>query len=134
MLVRKRALFASLALPSLLLVALASGCLLYYASADPYADTGSGGARSGDAGSCTASQKLCIGKCYEQNDPSVGCSGPCTACDAPPNAQSKCVLQGSAAVCALATCNAQYGDCDRDASDGCEAELTTHNNCGACGH
>ncbi|MBI5514723.1 MAG: hypothetical protein HY909_13190 [Deltaproteobacteria bacterium] len=39
----------------------------------------------------------------------------------------------AAGVCAVATCNEGFGDCDGMASNGCEAELNTPTACGACG-
>ena len=38
--------------------------------------------------------------------------------------------QGS---CVLATCDDNFADCNSDDSDGCETDLTTSENCGACG-
>ncbi|AKV02671.1 hypothetical protein AKJ09_09334 [Labilithrix luteola] len=35
--------------------------------------------------------------------------------------------------CGRMKCNANYGNCDGDASNGCEAQLVTSENCGACG-
>jgi hypothetical protein len=98
----------------------------------------SGGAASADAGNtsdgaCGASQKACVGKCVEQSDPDVGCSGECSACSAAPNAQAGCVLQNNAEVCGIGTCNPQYGNCDDQAENGCETHTTTSTNCGACG-
>lgn len=34
--------------------------------------------------------------------------------------------------CKVATCNAGYGDCDGDPTNGCEQSLTTNVHCGAC--
>jgi plastocyanin len=40
----------------------------------------------------------------------------------------------SGGVCYLATCDAGFGNCNNNASDGCEANLSTDaNNCGSCG-
>lgn len=38
-----------------------------------------------------------------------------------------------AGACAVTMCETSYGDCDGDASNGCETELRTTANCGACG-
>ena len=58
----------------------------------------------------------------------------CGACNTPcviPNGTPAC----PGAVCAVASCNPGYGDCDGLASDGCEALLAADTaNCGACGH
>lgn len=92
-----------------------------------------GGAATLDAEACPASQKSCVGKCVEQSDPSVGCSGECSACASAPNAQSQCVLQNNSEVCGTGTCNPQFGNCDDQAENGCETQITTTTNCGACG-
>jgi hypothetical protein len=99
----------------------------------------SGGGASTDAGNtsdaaCGAGQKSCVGKCVDQTDPSVGCSGECSACAAAPNAQAACVLQNNAEVCSLGACNPQYGNCDNQAENGCETHTTTSANCGSCGN
>lgn len=39
----------------------------------------------------------------------------------------------SAGTCAISTCNAGYGNCDGDPSNGCEANLSTLTHCGRCG-
>jgi hypothetical protein len=126
MIVRRRALFGSLLFFSLLLLPVATGCLLWYAASDPYSGDTSGGL-------CTASQKSCVGQCYSQKDPTVGCSGACTACNAPPNAQPGCSLDGGSYACALGSCNPQYGNCDGLSSNGCETHITKKTNCGGCG-
>ena len=123
---RPRARLVSLLVALPIFAALATGCLLWYAASDPLGDIS-------EAAPCTASQKLCVGKCYEQTDPSVGCSGECSACDLPANGQAACVLRDASEVCAFGTCNALFADCDHDAGDGCEIETTQSPNCGGCG-
>ncbi|MBI4042884.1 MAG: hypothetical protein HY391_05350 [Deltaproteobacteria bacterium] len=39
----------------------------------------------------------------------------------------------SAGSCAMGVCDPDFGDCDKDPSNGCEAPLNTTTNCGACG-
>lgn len=47
-----------------------------------------------------------------------------------PNATSNCTNSS----CAVASCNANFGNCDGVAANGCEASLLTDaNNCGVCG-
>ncbi|MEZ4406427.1 MAG: hypothetical protein R3A52_08130 [Polyangiales bacterium] len=57
----------------------------------------------------------------------------CGACGQvcnPPNAVPACVM----GRCAVASCAAGFGDCDGNATNGCEARLNTDvTNCGACG-
>ena len=56
-----------------------------------------------------------------------GCGNACTL----PNAVYECE-KGS---CILAQCNAGYGDCNGDTSDGCEADLNgDDDHCSACGN
>jgi hypothetical protein len=45
------------------------------------------------------------------------------------NAEPTC----SAGACVIATCDDGFGDCDNDASNGCETALDTAANCGTCG-
>ena len=55
--------------------------------------------------------------------------GDCDIVCALPNASAAC----SAAVCVVATCDEDYGDCDADGENGCEEDLTSNpNRCGAC--
>jgi len=56
----------------------------------------------------------------------------CGACDDPcdpANATGTC----ADGVCGIDTCDAGFGDCNADASDGCELALDTLTDCGACG-
>lgn len=71
-------------------------------------------------------------------DASTGCetaldsSAHCGACGmacAPANASAACV-EG---MCAVDACNPGFADCNGAPSDGCETELGTTTNCGACG-
>ncbi len=82
---------------------------------------------------CDAGQKECAGTCVSTSDPQVGCGGACTICSAETNASSTCVLENDTETCALGSCNPQYGNCDNDASDGCETHTTSAANCGSCG-
>lgn len=45
------------------------------------------------------------------------------------NASGVCVSQ----TCRMETCDAGFADCDGDASNGCEADLSDKDSCGACG-
>jgi hypothetical protein len=56
-----------------------------------------------------------------------GCNLPC----APPHAAASC----AAGACKLGTCNTGWADCDHDAKNGCETDLTgSVTSCGACGN
>ncbi|MEZ4407046.1 MAG: hypothetical protein R3A52_11285 [Polyangiales bacterium] len=63
-------------------------------------------------------------------DTVTACGACGNACAAAPNARAVC----AAGRCAIA-CNEGYGDCDGDATNGCETDLTTAaTHCGACGN
>ena len=77
------------------------------------------------------------GDCTSQ----AGCETPlhntanCNACGdkcGATNASPQCVAAGSAYSCQL-NCATHYGDCDGDKTTGCETQLNSKTNCGACG-
>jgi hypothetical protein len=94
---------------------------------------------------CTYPNIYCVhGVCSPCPDGLTECAGACvnTATD-----RANCgvcghvcrVANGTAAcsnsVCIVASCSSGYGDCDKDASNGCETDLNPDvNNCGACGN
>ncbi len=100
-------------------------------------------ARSNSAVDCAAGR--CVYTCNTgfadcDGDATNGCetdtrtsTASCGACGrscAPANATAACV----AGVCAVASCNAGFGDCDSNATNGCETNTrTTVSACGACG-
>jgi hypothetical protein len=74
-------------------------------------------------------------------DPSNGCEadtrasvlhcGGCGRACTPPNAEASCVM----GVCGIARCNTGFGDCDGNATNGCETDLrVTPSHCGMCGN
>ena len=68
--------------------------------------------------------------CETQTSSSVSNCGACGAVCSLANATAGC----AAGACTVASCRAGFGDCDRVASNGCEANLaTTPAHCGACG-
>ncbi|MFO0602792.1 MAG: MXAN_6577-like cysteine-rich protein [Polyangiales bacterium] len=77
---------------------------------------------------CPSGQQYCGGACTDlQYDPDH-CGACATACPTRPNATRWC----SAGRCGF-TCAAGRGDCDRDPTNGCEADTATDvANCGAC--
>jgi len=91
-----------------------------------------------DAGRCAYTCTTGFADC--DGDPSNGCEadtrtsathcGACARGCAPPNATGAC----AAGVCTVAACATGFGDCDGNASNGCETDTrvaTSH--CGACG-
>jgi len=93
---------------------------------------GGGGGLVGGGGSagCLPDEKMCFNICVPADDPMFGCDDPaCSPCgDA--HGLAGCV----GGVCALLKCDAEWADCNGDASDGCEVHLPFDpDNCGACG-
>ncbi len=93
-----------------------------------------GAARDGTAGDgsggCPAGQSACG---------ATGCSDPmtdpmnCGHCGNGCTAHAHQVAVCAAGVCGAATCAPGFGDCNHDPTDGCEVDLSTATNCGACG-
>jgi hypothetical protein len=52
------------------------------------------------------------------------CTHPCNL----PNAQARC----AAGMCAIASCNQNFDDCNGNPTDGCEASLSRPQTCGSC--
>jgi hypothetical protein len=64
-----------------------------------------------------------------RHDPK-NCNGCGTACTAPANAGANCI----ASACTFA-CNLGFGNCDGNAANGCEVDVSSDtNNCGHCGN
>ncbi len=90
------------------------------------------------AGRCAYACNTGFSDC--DGDPSNGCEvdtrtstshcGACGRACTPPNGTAACM----AGVCAIARCDTNFGDCDGNASNGCETDTRTSvSNCGACG-
>ncbi|HEX7478112.1 MAG TPA: C-type lectin domain-containing protein [Polyangiales bacterium] len=67
--------------------------------------------------------------CETRTDTLADCGGCNTICKNVPNASASC----SSGSCGVDSCNAGYGNCDQTPNNGCEQELNTLANCGACG-
>jgi hypothetical protein len=94
--------------------------------------SGSGGVVGGGGGSggCGPTEKMCFNICVPADDPKFGCDDPACAPCSDAHALPGCV----AGACALLKCDAEWADCNGDASDGCEVNLPIDPaNCGACG-
>jgi hypothetical protein len=78
---------------------------------------------------CPNGHKWCNGQCVSPTDPLLGCGKVCYPCTFA-NAAGVCDAQGR---CTRGACRPGWGDCNGDPADGCEADLTDGNNCGACG-
>jgi len=84
-------------------------------------------------GSCTGSwedcNKVATDGCEVNTDTDVANCGICGTICTLPNATAAC----SAGICAIASCNSGFGDCNDAPADGCEANTATDVfNCGAC--
>ena len=66
--------------------------------------------------------------CEEQTNTLMHCGGCFMACD-PANATGDC----SSGTCGIAACDAGFGDCNNNPSDGCETPLDSVTHCGGCG-
>ncbi len=79
---------------------------------------------------CPAPQIRCGGHCVDPRTDVAHCGGCGTPCPAIANGAPSCV-QG---VCGVASCAAGFANCNQQAADGCEVDLTSNgSNCGRCG-
>ncbi len=89
-----------------------------------------GPADAATAPHCAVGTKPCGDVCVSIDDPSYGCAGPtCGRCVPAHGATAACI----AGQCALGACTAAWADCNHQASDGCETDLSLASSCGACG-
>lgn len=75
---------------------------------------------------CAPGSHLCAEACLDDQSP-ASCGAACTPCVPPPNATSTC----DGATCGFA-CAPGFADCDGDAANGCEADLSSAATCGSC--
>jgi hypothetical protein len=101
-------------------------------SADPTMtepDTTVDAGNDADREDCATGLTECGAECVADDDPEFGCgSVTCQPCELP-SAQAMC----SSGQCVVAQCNEGLADCDGDPATGCETDLATEDNCGACG-
>jgi hypothetical protein len=69
------------------------------------------------------------GSCETDVTAAANCGGCGLACPTGPESTATC----SHGTCGI-VCSAGFGDCDGDASNGCESDLTQPGTCGACGN
>jgi hypothetical protein len=80
------------------------------------------------ANSCSGTTpNNCGAQCANLQTDAQNC-GTCGHVCSLPNAQARCV----AGSCAVASCNAGFGDCNSTPADGCEANLSRPQTCGSC--
>lgn len=110
------------------------------ASESPPDDAPAPIAQAVSCATCPAGTVLCFSRCSGPApsrcgicvplDPVTGCSncfGPCTFAHA---SAARC---DGAGACVLGACDPGWGNCDGDASNGCEASLRRNQSCGQCG-
>lgn len=80
------------------------------------------------APSCPSGQTRCGSTCIDTSSDANHCGACGMVCAGRTNSTVNCAM----GRCTY-TCRMGYGDCDRDATNGCEASLDSAMNCGACG-
>lgn len=75
---------------------------------------------------------LCDDTCVDMNTDVENCGSCGNIClSSPPNSMGSSCSRGE---CIISQCSSDYGDCNQEISDGCEANLRfDDNNCGSCG-
>jgi Protein of unknown function (DUF1565) len=100
----------------------------------PARDTAGSGGGTIDAApdrgtTCPTDQKLCQGACIPKSDPATGCAqADCAPC-AFDHATPSCNAAGQ---CDVGICSTGYANCNNDAKDGCETDLSKVETCGTC--
>jgi formylglycine-generating enzyme required for sulfatase activity len=83
-----------------------------------------------DGAACPSGQERCGSACVTLRNDAANCGACGRVCSAP-GAASACVD----GACVMTTCMAGLGDCDREASNGCETNLgASAMHCGRCGN
>lgn len=80
--------------------------------------------------SCNTGFHRCGTSCLSDTS-TDSCGSSCTPCAVPFNADATCT--GTTPTCGF-RCGNNSGNCDGDATNGCELRLTSATNCGACGN
>jgi len=103
----------------------------------PVAAGNGGGADAGpdaapEAGGCSATQLLCDGECVPDDPRNCGaCGHDCTSL---PNVAGSVTCSGGACVFDASACTPGFAHCAGSPDLGCETNLATQSNCGACGN
>jgi hypothetical protein len=80
---------------------------------------------------CAANQTPCGGACVDTTSDENNCGGCGNICTPGPNVAAMICEQS---ICKIAGCNDGFADCDDIVESGCETDLRTPVNCGACGN
>jgi hypothetical protein len=78
---------------------------------------------------CRSPEVCCSGTCRNPTNDPLNCNGCGNVCPTPSNSTATC----SSRVCGY-TCNTAWGDCNANATDGCETPLNTVAHCQSCTH
>ncbi|MEC7519858.1 MAG: hypothetical protein VYE22_08330 [Myxococcota bacterium] len=78
---------------------------------------------------CDADEVFCDGACVDATSNVSHCGGCGAACFSDPHGDIRCV----AGRCVVDSCGDWHDDCNGDPSDGCERDIRTASDCGACG-
>lgn len=84
----------------------------------------------GGPGGCGAGQTLCGATCVDASSDPANCGACGRPCAPTNNATGVACLAGQ---CWVASCAPGFADCNATGFDGCETQLGTNQNCGACG-
>lgn len=94
-------------------------------------------ARCGDSGctdvKCNAGFADCNGSAADGCERSLSTLSDCGACDKP-CAVAHAAADCSSGKCEAGACDEGFGDCDGNASNGCETALNDDKHCGSCGN
>lgn len=94
----------------------------------PDGSTGSPDSGEKPSSTCPTGQQMCFGACVSMTDPLYGCGDP--SCKPCPSAHGTMSCQGR--QCVVNACDKGYADCNANAGDGCEVDLSKAASCGAC--
>jgi hypothetical protein len=91
-------------------------------------DTSASPMNCGMCGNACPPGNTCCDGCTDTGSDAANCGGCGMRCSLP-HASAGCAAGG----CTISACDADWGDCDHVAANGCETDLTTKDNCGSCG-